>query len=130
MVHLIGYYKGTHTSCAGHLTTLQLLPPSQLHLQEICIHSRGCVAQFERHVLAGKAGGVLLTTYGMCLHNADMLAKPATPTSSLFRAAGGVEEPGDFKWDMVILDEGHKVCMRACASALFGEIEGKRRMLL
>ncbi|KAF5834801.1 P-loop containing nucleoside triphosphate hydrolase protein, partial [Dunaliella salina] len=57
----------------------------------------------------GKAGGVLLTTYGMCLHNADALARPARPTSSLFRREGAEEEEGAFRWDMVILDEGHKV---------------------
>ncbi len=72
---------------------------------------QGCAAHFGGLCLqaAGKAGGVLLTTYGMCLHNADVLAKPATPTNSLFRNAGGEEEPSNFKWDLVILDEGHKV---------------------
>eukprot|EP00967_Tisochrysis_lutea_P067172 scaffold87690_cov24-Tisochrysis_lutea.AAC.1 len=58
---------------------------------------------------AGKAGGVLLTTYGMCLHNADALARPARTASSLFRRDGAEEEEGAFRWDMVILDEGHKV---------------------
>jgi len=53
---------------------------------------------------------VLLTTYGMCLHNAEVLAKPARPSRSLFGSSTAEEEEeGSFKWDMVILDEGHKV---------------------
>ncbi len=52
----------------------------------------------------GARGGVLLTTYGMVLHNAGQLAAPP-PSSSAAGAAGG----SGFRWDVVILDEGHKV---------------------
>jgi hypothetical protein len=46
----------------------------------------------------------------MCLHNAEVLAKPARPSRSLFGSSTAEEEEeGSFKWDMVILDEGHKV---------------------
>ncbi|KAJ9525677.1 hypothetical protein QJQ45_003497 [Haematococcus lacustris] len=48
----------------------------------------------------GPGGGVLLTTYGMVLHNAAQLASPQSQ-----RAPGA----GEWAWDYMILDEGHKV---------------------
>lgn len=49
----------------------------------------------------GAKGGVLLTTYGMVLHNASQLSTP--PASSSFFGKAQNEE---FKWDVMILDEG------------------------
>ncbi len=60
-----------------------------------CACARVCACVYVCHT------GVLLTTYGMILHNADRLCSaPRRPTS---------EDSRDFQWDLIILDEGHKV---------------------
>ncbi|KAG2442553.1 hypothetical protein HXX76_002639 [Chlamydomonas incerta] len=55
----------------------------------------------------GAAGrGVLVTTYGMVQHNAEELTGPRDALRGAAAAARGEEE---FRWDVVLLDEGHKI---------------------
>lgn len=54
--------------------------------------------------------GVLLTTYGMVLHNAAQLAAPqGTGGGGFFKRGGSGGDDDDFQWDFIIMDEGHKV---------------------
>ena len=55
---------------------------------------RGCALR-----IVSRGRGVLLSTYGMVLHNAGQLLGPG----------GGVGGDDGFQWDLVIADEGHKV---------------------
>lgn len=79
--------------------------------------------------LTSPRGGVLLTTYGMVLHNADALSKglgrvadderPVGAAAAAAAAEGAGEGGGGgggsgggqrlLPWDYLILDEGHKV---------------------
>eukprot|EP00898_Chlorokybus_atmophyticus_P003685 jgi/Chlat1/4317/Chrsp29S04475 len=78
-----------------------------------------------------KSGGILLTTYGMVLHNAGGLAGEGY--------GGGEDEfidDGDACgkgkiWDYVILDEGHKIKNhKAQTSVRMREIPAKHRLIL
>jgi SNF2 family DNA or RNA helicase len=67
----------------------------------------------------GPRGGVLLTTYGMILHNAPQLLAPAqSPYRGFSKGRGGddddVDDGAEFAWDFIILDEGHKVGTHGC----------------
>eukprot|EP00798_Chlamydomonas_sp_ICE-L_P017413 gene17413-23713_t len=54
-----------------------------------------------------KSGGILLTTYGMVLHNYKQLCYPYGPN---YKALDGSKSSSSkFGWDWIILDEGHKL---------------------
>ena len=60
----------------------------------------------------GAAGrGVLVTTYGMVQHNAEELTGPRDALRGSAAAARGEQE---FCWDVVLLDEGHKIKAGPC----------------
>jgi hypothetical protein len=61
---------------------------------------------------AAAGRGVLVTTYGMVQHNAEELTGPRDALRGSAAAARGEEE---FRWDVILLDEGHKI--KVCAGA-------------
>ncbi|KAI8470944.1 MAG: P-loop containing nucleoside triphosphate hydrolase protein [Monoraphidium minutum] len=60
--------------------------------------------------LSSRRGGVLLTTYGMVLHNSDALARGLGRISDDEEEIPGPEGAGRLlPWNFLILDEGHKI---------------------
>jgi len=126
--------------CGGSLTRALIVAPTTLIAQWVR-ELEACGLGKETRVLgaaggrgaalaAARRGGVLLTSYGMVLHNAALLGGRDGEGEA---EAEAEEEEGEgvLRWDWLICDEGHKLKNPAMQLvARLASLPARRRLLL
>lgn len=129
---LAGAMQGGSVRCALVVAPTTLLAQWATELRACGLGGR--VHTFGGSARAGalcdvtRRGGVLLTSYGMVLHNSTDLGAPKDGDGS---GDSGDESPAGVRWDWLVADEGHKLknakmklvaCMR--------QLPASRRLIL